>query len=451
MSLNTQQEADGTPVADASPADPQASSLQSSRKRRGGIVIERPAPENGSWERWHFAGGADSKVSSEPLFLGESDALPPHSRRVIALPSRRLFAWPLWIAGEGEATDLVRMELSGRHMLKRGMEDSLAVIPVLREGERRLVLAVAPEEPFPSEGLPANWTKGTSFEPPARLLAGAPLSDLIIWQEWNTLQMALYREGKPVWFCGVRQEEMTGVLRRTALRLLAEGVLDRMPSAIRIQGMPEDLANRCAGDLRASFPLAKIVTLPSESGSLPLPPELPAELATIIPTLVREERLREAAGRRILLFAAGGIFLYLMLLLWGAGDLILRQRELSTLRREISKLEKPALQAKSDSAQWQALRQAVDPSAYALDLMAALAAPTEGGKVRLTRFSLEHGRIQISGEATDVTQAYAFIEQLKKSPQLHEYEWNAGQPQLAGKNSVKFDMEGTRSDATTGH
>jgi len=49
-----------------------------------------------------------------------------------------------------------------------------------------------------------------------------------------------------------------------------------------------------------------------------------------------------------------------------------------------------------------------------------------------------------------VSQAYAFIEQLKQNPLLQEYEWNAGQPQLAGKNSVRFDMEGTRHNAPTG-
>ena len=97
---------------------------------------------------------------------------------------------------------------------------------------------------------------------------------------------------------------------------------------------------------------------------------------------------------------------------------------------------------------WTALRPAIDPSTYPLDLLAAVAAPTEGGKVRLTNFNLELDRLQISGEATDVTQAYAFIEQLKKNPLLQEYEWTAGQPQLAGKNSVKFDMEGIRAGAS---
>ena len=65
--------------------------------------------------------------------------------------------------------------------------------------------------------------------------------------------------------------------------------------------------------------------------------------------------------------------------------------------------------------------------------------------MRLTGFTLDQDHLQISGEATDVTQAYAFIEQLKKNPLLQEYEWTAGQPQLAGKNSVRFEMDGARN------
>ena len=129
---------------------------------------------------------------------------------------------------------------------------------------------------------------------------------------------------------------------------------------------------------------------------------------------------------------------------------MIHRMELSRIRKEIGAVARPASEARAESERWKALRGAVDPSFYALDLLAAVAAPTEGGKVRLTRFTLEPGKLQVSGEATDVTQAYAFQEQLKKSPALQAYEWTAGQPQLAGKNSVRFDMEGSRSDANTG-
>jgi len=145
-----------------------------------------------------------------------------------------------------------------------------------------------------------------------------------------------------------------------------------------------------------------------------------------------------------------GTVIYTLLLLWVSGDLMIHRMELARIRKAIAAVARPASEARADSERWKSLRSAVDPSFYALDLLAAVAAPTEGGKVRLTRFTMEPGKLQVSGEATDVTQAYAFEEQLKKSPALQAYEWTSGQPQLAGKNSVRFDMEGSRSDANTG-
>jgi Tfp pilus assembly protein PilN len=144
---------------------------------------------------------------------------------------------------------------------------------------------------------------------------------------------------------------------------------------------------------------------------------------------------------------AGAALLYALLLLWMAGDYLIHRHALTTWKQKISSLQAPATEAQQDSERWKTLRPAVDPTTYPLDLLAAIAAPTEGGKVRLTAFTMEKGRLHVSGEATDVTTAYAFIDQLKKSPALHEYDWNAGQPQIAGKNSVKFDMEGVRPDA----
>ena len=103
----------------------------------GGVVLEMAGAESCCWLRWHYP------RTGEPVLLAEGNSLPKKSTRTIALPTRSLFAWPLWIASEGEETELVRLELSGRHLLKRGMEETLTLIPVLEEENRRLVLALA--------------------------------------------------------------------------------------------------------------------------------------------------------------------------------------------------------------------------------------------------------------------------------------------------------------------
>jgi hypothetical protein len=212
--------------------------------------------------------------------------------------------------------------------------------------------------------------------------------------------------------------------------------------------MPPGSADLCSRQLQHVFPRARIHSDPgiNESGSPALPQPLrPDSTVDIPPSEAVAERRRKGRLRRILNFAAAASILYILLILWGAGDLLIRRMAWKRQLKEAASLSAPALLAKGQSERWKAARPAVDPFTYPLDLLAAAAVPTESGKVRLTGFTLDQDRLQISGEATDVTQAYAFIEQLKKNPLLQEYEWTAGQPQLAGKNSVRFEMDGARN------
>lgn len=401
------------------------------------IILKRPGRNHGSWELWLFSPG------QKPELLPPETALPKHCDQLICLPSSTLFAWPLWIASDGESLDLVRLELSGRHLLKRGMENSLLILPILQSESRKLVLAAATEEPFPSHVMPTDWKKASRFELPARLLPGSSDHDLILWEEWGGLQMAFYRNQSPVWFCGARHQDLTGLIHRISLRLLAENVLEHLPSRILLDGISEAIADQCQASLTRIFPKARISHFPVEK-LLPQLQEIPIDIP---PPEAREERRRVSQRQRLFSFAIAGGILYLLLLLWGAGDLFIRQTALKRLRTEITKVERPALDAQQQSSRWHALRPVIDPDTYPLDLLAAVAAPTEGGKVRLTLFSLEQGQLHLSGEAGDLTEANSTIEQLKKNPLLQQYDWNGSQPQLAGKNSVKFDMEGTRPDA----
>ncbi len=415
-----------------------APSSQKAHERisKGSIILDRPSRDAAVWERWLFS------PAKEPELLDQNTAIPQHCERLMTLPSSTLFAWPLWVAGDGDILSLVLMELSGRHLLKRGMEESLVILPILRQEERQLLLAVAPEEPFPGEVMPSQWKNASRFELPARLFEGGFHHDLIIWEEWNELQMAFYRNQQPVWFCGARAQGLAALVHRTTLRLLSERVLEQFPSRILLDGISGQISSELRDFFGKAFPQSKLSTLPAGS-----PPHLPALPFDLPPSEARVERSRAQHRQKLFSFAIAGIIFYLLLLLWGVGDLLIRQNALKRLRHEIAQVEKPALDAQEQSSRWHQFRPVVDPNTYALDLLAAAAAPMDGGKVRLTLFSLEPGRLHLSGETGDVTQAYSVIEQLKKNPLLQEYDWRSGQPQIAGKNSVKFDMEGVRPDA----
>jgi len=414
------------------------------KKGKDCLVVERPGSELLTWERWLRTPGG------EFLPFEGGDKIPPLSERVLAIPSTFLFAWPLWIAKGGNVRELVLMELSGRHLLRKGMEDSLLVIPVCEGEDRRLVLAVAVEEPFSGMGLPEDWRNADRFEMPIHTLGADPSVDLMLWSEWGTLHLAFFRNGKPIWFCGVREGNLGALAKRVALRLIAEQILEHPPVIIAMKGVSGALMGRCALELQQAFPKAGFQKNQLPAMGSDQAPDLSGEAIDLPPLEAIALRQQLQRNSKLLSLVKAVVLLYLILLIWGSGDLMIRHHALKKIRSETALLEPLAKKAKLESEQWQTLRRAIDPATYALDLLSAVATPTEGGKVRLTLFSLEQGRLQLSGEATDVSQAYRFIEQLKSNPLLQEYEWNAGQPQLAGKNSVRFDMEGTRHHAPTG-
>ena len=421
-----------TPLPDKAKAGKPVSSVI--KNRGGGVVIERPGSELGVWERWYV------RESGNAELLEPGDPLPQKTSRIVVLPSAFLFSWPLWIALEGDSRELVKMELAGRHLLKKGMEEGLTALPIAQIGERRLVLATTTDEPFPADAMPDGWKSASHFEIPARLrsLQGNP--DLLLWQEQGVIHAAFYREGQIVWFCPVRRGLSGTTLHRASLRLLSEGILGHLPYRILLEVIASKERDALASELVTRFPGASISSL----SEVP-PPSVPKNLIDLPPAVARQARLSKQRADRFLSIGSMAAILYLLLLAWGSGDLLIRQAALKKIRGETARLEVPARRARAESERWTALRPAIDPTTYPLDLLAAVAAPTEGGKVRLINFTLEQGHLQISGEATDVTQAYAFIEQLKKNPLLQEYDWSAGQPQLAGKNSVKFEMEGARA------
>lgn len=419
-----------------------AFSFLSGKKRdSSGLIVERPGAEEGAWERWVIRNGEASLISTETLSLDACE-------RMVILPTRYLHAWPLWISAEGDSGELVRLELSGRHLLRRGMESSLAILPIGVDKERRLVLAVCPEEPFAEDGMPAGWEEAGTLSFQAAFWSGK--TDLVIWREWDSLHLAFYRNGSPVWFCDASAESLPQLAFRCALRLREEGVIAGLPVKILMAGLGEGSSRRISDSLLSVFPGSSVIARHPE---LP-PPQAPSAQShkplDLPPGTAREKRARRAQKERLLHLAAVAAGIYALLLAWASGDLLMRRTELGKLRAECSSLESSANQARASSERWKALRGAVDPTVFALDLLSVVAAPTEGGKIRLTRFSIERGRLQISAEATDVTQAYAFMERIKKSEELSAYDWTSGQPQLAGKNSVRFDMEGTNRDEKPG-
>jgi hypothetical protein len=138
-----------------------------------------------------------------------------------------------------------------------------------------------------------------------------------------------------------------------------------------------------------------------------------------------------------------------LILLFVSGDLLVRRIQLSRVSAELHSIKETASRAQKLVVEWKEFREAVDPASFAIDQLAAVAAEIPSEQVRLTQYSFDSGRFTIAGEAGDVAQAYDYFERVKKVPLLQDYDWTSRQPQLVGRNKVRFEMEGIRPDAKT--
>ncbi|MEI8293237.1 MAG: hypothetical protein WCG66_04495 [bacterium] len=358
---------------------------------------------------------------------------------LLAVPSRSVLSVPLWIAAQGNATELAELELTSRHLLRKDAE--VHTVPLLEKDGRLLVLALAAtDEPTAHE----FYSKAKEFEIPARLFdpAGA---DVLVWKEQGDLCFAIYRDDKCVFFASTGGANpgsaVCGAIARTAMRLRAEGVIQRMPAKVRFLGdFSQQDAESLGHSLRLDYEVQR--TPPS-----PAPPHTPSHCA---PPTARMALESHARLKRLTSFGTAALAVYAVILFFVAADLAWQRIQLRRLNAELAFLAPKAETSQNLVNEWGHFRSAIDPNAFAIDQLAAVASEIPGEQVRLTQYSYNKGRLAIAGEAADVSQAYEFFERVKKKPLLQEYDWTSRQPQLAGRNKVRFEMEGARPDAKTG-
>ena len=391
-------------------------------------------PSADGWELWFLPGKGASRMEPNPPLKSVASA----PRLLLALQTRSLMAIPLWVAEEGNPRELAELELSGRHLLKRDSE--VRTIPISSSDSRSLVLAIAVGDESPAAEY---FSKVRFFDIPARLLDPGS-ADLVVWREFGELVYAFYQKARCVYFSASGEVSpgpaFCGLVVRSALRLRSEQVIEGLPSLIRLVGDFSEADRQAVGSgLRAG--VEHVAEVP--------PPCVPVTLAEIVPPAALRAQEKRQGTKKLALVAFASLAVYLLLAGVLGGDLFLKTLQLHNLRQEADALAPESEQARKLVTEWKEFQQAVDPQSFALDQLAAVASELPGDQVRLTQFTLEKGRLILSGEAADISQAYSFLERVKKSPVLQTYDWTSRQPQLAGKNKVRFEMEGARPDAQT--
>ena len=401
-------------------------------KPRAAESILRPGAE--CWELWNFSSKGPPVVELNP----STKLVASSPQLLLALPTRDILAVPLWISAEGDAREMAELELSGRHLLRRGAE--VCAISLQHVDGRAMVLALsAGDDSSAAEFYP----RARTFDAPARLWEPGS-ADALVWRELGELCFGFYRDGRSVFFAATGEPSpgpaFCGVISRAALRLRAENVLERIPATLRLIGnFSEEERTALANGLRIDLEHIEIPPAPVR----PLPP------AQLTPPSARLAQIKRSSQRKMALYGSLGMAAYALIGAVLLGSLMLKQADLKKLRTEVAAQAPTAEEAKTHLGEWKEFRNAFDPRTFALDQLAAAAAGIVSDKIRLTQFTLESGRILIVGEATDVSQAYQFFEFVKKSPALQDYKWTSRQPNLAGKTKVRFEMEGDGPDAKT--
>ena len=424
------------------------SSLKKTSPQRD-LLLLRPSEHEAQWQLWKFP----NKKDDAPTLL-DDNALPlapsQKTRLLVGVPTRDLVVIPLWISTEGNLLELIELELSSKHLLRRGMAEGLKTIPLETKEGRILVVVLAPTS-SPST-LTAPYLKAADqFEASARLLPHQ-YADLLVWRELGEVCFGFSRKEQFVWFSGTNETMVTpatiGLIKRMTLRLEAEAILEETPRSLHIFGSFSEEERSLLKSFIGMSPTALnskkynyYSELPQPILSTP-PLDLPDEAA-------RDKRLHQEKSLRLKRIIALIAFIYFCLLLLGGSTLLLKKWTLQYYQHRITREQSTIEQANQVITQWQEFRPAIDPTAYPLDILAEIARQIHGEKIRLITLAGMEGKLQIVGEATDVAQAYHFIEQIKKIPELQEYEWTSGQPKLAGKSSVRFELEGSRSHAKT--
>jgi len=391
-------------------------------------------PGASGWEFWKIP----PKSDPVPELGFSSKSLGVARQLMMAVPTRSLLAVPVWISPQGNPGELAELELLSRHLLKKNAQ--VYGIPILEKDGRSLVLALSSIDDDRAQDYYSN---AATFEFPARLW-DSDAEDVIVWREWGEICFAFYRDKKCVYFACTGEisigAPLCGIITRTAMRLRSEGVTLRMPARLRLIG-DFSFEDRTA--------LRDTLQVELEHSPVPPPPFLTSTYTNPAPPSAKVEIEKRTRWKKFLFFAVIGIVFYTLILLFVSGDLLVRRIQLSRLASEFHSIDVAASAANKLVTDWKEFRAAVDPASFAIDQLAAVAAEIPSEQVRLTQYSFDSGRFTIAGEAADVAQAYDYFERVKKVPLLQDYDWTSRQPQLVGRNKVRFEMEGVRPDAKT--
>ena len=193
--------------------------------------------------------------------------------------------------------------------------------------------------------------------------------------------MAFYSGGECIHFACTGESSVTAALcetlGRTAVRLRWEEVLSAMPSrAVFFGGFSEDEGGLLGEALRIDWRIEEALPVPT----------VPKILSTPLSPNADLRRQQRVGRRKALRLGAIGAAVYAVFLMGIGIDLLAGHLKERSLAMSVGGIESAAIEARNRLAAWKNARPAVDPTLFAIDQLAAVAARIPGDRVRLTEY-----------------------------------------------------------------
>jgi hypothetical protein len=255
---------------------------------------------------------------------------------------------------------------------------------------------------------------------------------LLIYPEGETLVYAVTENGKLSLARTLESEDREQLqLELPQLRLSAElqGISSSFPNVL--------LDEKCHG-LRDT--VQGILASPPEIVGVELPPA-PVKL-NLLPESWRRRRLqlaRELEWRKRLLWAgstyAGLVFILLVYLGF-------MRIGIGRIERQIARDAPKTEFVRATEANWKALAPAIDSRYYPVEILLHLFESLPSADVRIIAFNQSARQISVDGEANTAALAYQFMENIKKKPELHVFQFDMVAPRILPNDHAQFRVEG---------
>jgi hypothetical protein len=384
------------------------------------------------WEMWIVKGGQAecAQIYSRPR---ENHAA---KSTTFALPVAQVHGLPFWLneTDSRRLEEMIPLQLESRGLHPRHQEPLIFDWSVVtREAGRTLVVAAV----LPVSLSREIETEGYgSFDLSARYFP-LPENALTLWREQDILVCAITRGASLAYFHALGEgpigprilQDLSCIMTGLAL----QEVLAPLQQVVAwFDATPAELAS-----------LKEALQLPVRPGERPSP-QIPATPWKLVPATVqqaRQAREKRRWWRRAILLA---IALYVLIAIAIAGQFLLTSAKVKELESWQAQHAQALALVRDTKAAWKDLLPVVDEKNYPLELLlnAAQAIPAE--QLHLTLFEAGDGHVLIKGEAKNVAAAFEFLDSLKKSPGLAEYQWEMGQTHFLPNDLAQFQIDGTR-------